>query len=75
MLKENRDYAEFIYDGINRVRIMVKYDEDLSGDAFRKIIELRYKRIKKAEKQGFCLLKRTHVFYWSNKRKHSVKCV
>ncbi len=54
MLKENRDYAELIYDELIERGINVQYDENLSDSAFRKVIMARYKFIKSVEKDGFC---------------------
>jgi len=54
MLKENRDYAELIYDELIERGINVQYDENLSDSAFRKVILSRYKFIKSMEKDGFC---------------------
>ncbi len=41
MLKENRDYAELIYDELIEEGINVQYDENLSDSAFRKVIMAR----------------------------------
>lgn len=54
MLKENREYAELIYDELIERGINVQDDENLSDSAFRKIIMTRYKYIKSVEKDGFC---------------------
>lgn len=54
MLKENREYAELIYDELIERGINVQDDENLSDGAFRKIIMTRYKHIKDVEKDGFC---------------------
>ena len=54
MLKENREYAELIYDELIERGINVQCDENLSDSAFRKIIMTRYKYIKSVEKDGFC---------------------
>jgi hypothetical protein len=43
MLKENREYAEFIYDELIERGINVQYDENLSDGAFKTIIMTRYK--------------------------------
>ncbi|MDP3486886.1 MAG: hypothetical protein Q8S19_03000 [Bacillota bacterium] len=54
MLKENREYAELIYDELIERGTNVQYDENLSDSAFRKIIMTRFKYIKSVEKDGFC---------------------
>lgn len=54
MLKENRGYAELVYDELIERGINVQHDENLSDSAFRKIIISRYKFIKSVEKDGFC---------------------
>lgn len=54
MLKENREYAELIYDELIERGINVQYNKNLAEIAFKEIIVTRYKYIKRIEKEGFC---------------------
>ncbi|MBT9153318.1 MAG: hypothetical protein DDT35_01550 [Firmicutes bacterium] len=54
MLKENREYAELIYEQLIERGTNIQHDENLSDNAFRAIIMTRYKYIKSVEQDGFC---------------------
>ncbi|MDW7658166.1 MAG: hypothetical protein SCM11_13440 [Bacillota bacterium] len=54
MRREHRELADLIYDRLYEDGIAKMHEENLSGEAFKKLIEKQYQDILSIIEEGFC---------------------